>query len=342
MTEQAIPQNDSTSPSSNRSGVKRSVIRFILPALVVGLALASVYFYLVSPRHDQNAESDSFAPREVTDPSTIDSFAPAAGGVEDIPPTAVTAKINQELVELAEHPLDPLLVLARAGADYLQENVQDYTATIVKRVRWRGRLQDEQHVACKIRHAVCTPDPETSIPFSVYTRFLKPKAGQEAIWVQGCHDDKIVAHGPPGLLNVMTIRLDPEGSLAMSGNRYPIQSIGMLNLILQMIEKGEHDRKLGDCEVKITRNVMIGDARCTRLEIIHHEADDRFDFHQAEIYIDDDRNLPIAYRGFTWPDEPGGQPKLLERYLYKDIEINVGLTDRDFDPRNPDYNFPGN
>jgi hypothetical protein len=99
---------------------------------------------------------------------------------------------------------------------------------------------------------------------------------------------------------------------------------------------------LGDCEVNITRNVMIGDARCTRLEIIHHEQNDQFDFHQAEIYIDDDRNLPIAYRGFTWPEEPGGKPLLLERYLYKDIELNVGLTDLDFDPANPEYHFPGN
>jgi len=116
---------------------------------------------------------------------------------EPIKTTAITARISQQIIEEAEHPLDPLLEMARLGMDYIEENIRDYEATIVKRVRWNGKLQDEEFVRCKIRHPHCDPDnPDKAIPFSVYTRFLHPKKGQEAIWVEGCHDGKIIAHWP--------------------------------------------------------------------------------------------------------------------------------------------------
>ena len=294
------------------------------------------------------AASDLETQTVVLDSTEINSVAApvelskSADNVEDVEITSITSCISQEIIDQAKHPLDPLLEMAKLGVDVVTRNVQDYEATIVKRVRWNGKLQGEEFVRCKIRHAKCNPDSaENAVPFSVYTRFLKPKAGQEAIWIKGCRDDKIIAHGPPGLLNVLSLKLDPTGSMAMKGNRYSIASIGMLNLLEKMIEKGENDRKLGDCVVKITRNIRIGGASCTRFEIIHPENTGQFDYYKAEIYIDDDRNLPIAYRGYDFPDSPGGRPKLIERYFYKDIVVNVGLQDEDFDPANDLYKFPG-
>ena len=257
---------------------------------------------------------------------------------------SITSCISQEIIDEAEHPLDPLLEMARRALEVVRENVRDYEATIVKRVRWNGKLQGEQFIRCKIRHGDCDDaetTPEKKMPLSVYTRFLRPKAGQEAIWIDGCNDGKIIAHGPPGLLNVLTLSLDPNCSMAMRGNRYSIECIGMLNLLEKMIEKGENDRKHGSCIVKITRNVRVGSSNCTRFEIIHSEPVENVDYHKAEIYIDDERNLPIAYRGYDFPDSPGGRPKLIERYFYKDILVNVGLTDADFDPANEAYDFPG-
>jgi hypothetical protein len=222
----------------------------------------------------------------------------------------------------------------------LERHIPDYTANITKQIRWNGKLQPEQSVFCKIRHPRTGPDSE-SIPFSVYTRFNYPKPGQEVIWVQGWNDDKLVAHGPKGLMNLLTLHLDPEGSMAMNGNRYPIMSIGMLNLIKVMIEKGKQDLDHEDCRVVITRQVVVGDIPCTRLEVIHEQQLERFEYHRAEIYIDDNRNLPIAFRSFIWPEKPGETPRLLEKYHYTDIQLNVGLTDADFDPANEAYDFPG-
>jgi hypothetical protein len=50
--------------------------------------------------------------------------------------------------------------------------------------------------------------------------------------------------------------------------------------------------------------------------------------------------LVLMFRSFGWPEKEGDEIPLLESYTYHDVEINVGLTDEDFDPDNPKYNFP--
>jgi hypothetical protein len=36
----------------------------------------------------------------------------------------------------------------------------------------------------------------------------------------------------------------------------------------------------------------------------------------------------------------GGEPPLIESYSYSDIKLNAGLTDKDFDYENEEYDFP--
>jgi outer membrane lipoprotein-sorting protein len=59
----------------------------------------------------------------------------------------------------------------------------------------------------------------------------------------------------------------------------------------------------------------------------------------AEVSVDDELGIPIRYGAYDFPKEEGGKPQLLEQYVYTDVAINVGLTDKDFDPRNPSYDF---
>ena len=49
---------------------------------------------------------------------------------------------------------------------------------------------------------------------------------------------------------------------------------------------------------------------------------------------DDELQIPIRYESYDWPQKEGGQPVLLEEYTYTDLKVNVGLTDKDFDPDN--------
>lgn len=339
MNDQALAKSDAKGSSYDvprRTALIGPSLRLMLLAaiLVGGIFLVFKQFQNHSSVQESVIVDESESVAIVESPNNIDE-------ATEVPLSAITACINQEVIDEAEHPLQPLIEMAKYAEEVITSNVIDYTATLTKRLRVKGRLQPEEKMFIKIRHEVEKSDPEESVPFSVYTKFLDPKKGQEAIWVDGANNNKLVAHGPSGLLNLMTVRLDPQGKMAMNGNRHPIWTIGMLNLIKLMIEKAETDLHYDDCRVELARNVMLGESNCTRLVIIHDQPQDHFEYHRVEIYIDDERNLPIGFRSYDWPNSPGGKPRLLERYYYTNIKLNVGLEGNDFDPANEAYDYPG-
>ena len=192
----------------------------------------------------------------------------------------------------------------------------------------------------KIRHA--REQDGESKPFSVYLDFLSPRSlvGQEVIWVDGQNDGKLVAHAASGFLRLKRMHLTPDGPIAMRGSKYPIWDIGFRNLIAKMYEIGCCDRDDDDCQVNVTAGVKVEGRPCTLIEIKHEEEKESFQFHHAKIYVDNEWKIPIGYEGYSWPEVPGGEPLLMEKFYYTDMNLNVGFSDADFDPDNPDYRYP--
>ena len=266
-------------------------------------------------------------------------------GITTIEPVGQIAPPTDEVV--SKHPLDPLLDFARSALrNHLQKH-QDYTAMLVKRERINGKLVPESKMTLKLKYGSATETETSHRPVSVYLKSITPKsqAGREVIWVQGRNDNKITAH-EAGLLGMLTVKLQPESRLAMIGNRYPITEIGIEKLLGKLIEKGERDRQLGPATIRTTENVAVGDRSCRLLEVIHEFPTAlvegktvEFEYYLAQIYIDNERLLPLKYASFSWPKSPDGMPELLEEYTYQDLSLNVGLKDIDFDPNNPAYGF---
>jgi outer membrane lipoprotein-sorting protein len=127
--------------------------------------------------------------------------------------------------------------------------------------------------------------------------------------------------------------------MAMQGNKYPITQIGVKNLVRRLIEVGTQDMKYGECDVTYRKNAKVNDRVCTIIEVTHPVPRRNFIFHKALIYVDDQLNLPIRYEAYTWPKTQGGPPELDEEYTYLNLKVNVGLTDADFEPANPNYHF---
>jgi hypothetical protein len=50
--------------------------------------------------------------------------------------------------------------------------------------------------------------------------------------------------------------------------------------------------------------------------------------------------IPLRYAAYDWPASAGKEPPLEEEYTYTNVEINVGLTAEDFNPKNRSYNYP--
>lgn len=253
--------------------------------------------------------------------------------------------VNEEGIEAADHPLEPVLALADEGLRRMDRQINDYTATIVSQVSIDNVLQPEKRMFCKIRHAKTVEAgsalPGQEVALSVYLKMLAPAsiAGQEVVWVEGQNNGKLIGH-TTGLLNLKRAYLDPTGSIAMQGNLHPIIDIGVLNLVKKMGDVGRRDLQYPDCTVKITRDVSVGDRTCTLIQIKHAQADPKFEFHIAKIYIDQRSDVLVGYEGFLWPAKEGDPPRLKEKYFYTDLKINVGLKDEDFSPDNKDYDFP--
>lgn len=238
-----------------------------------------------------------------------------------------------------EHPLAPAIEYAENRLATIDDDIVDYTAILTKRERINGKVLPEQQMLVKVRHA----QPDKEIPFSVYLKFLsKAEKDREVIWIQGRNDDKLVAHEGGFARRLGSQNLDPEGWLAMRGQLYPIHMIGLKNLIDKMIERGQRDLEHDDIVVVDRNDVELAGRTCNLIEIRHETEDDRFDFYLARIYVDQEHNIPTRYVSYTWPKEGEElSPKdVLEEYTYTDIQLNVGLTDDDFDKENSEYDFP--
>jgi hypothetical protein len=238
------------------------------------------------------------------------------------------------------HPIDAAMAMAQEGLRHIREDVRDYTATVIKRERIAGKVGDPVYMQIKIRHEQ-KEQGRVVVPFSVYIRFLLPKSweGREAIWVEGRNGDQIIAHDR-GILNLLRLRVNPRGRLAMFGNRYPITEIGVLNLVEKLVERAQRERQSADGEVRYLEDAKVDGRPCTLIQVTHQERTPESDFYRARIFVDKQLNLPIRYAAWDWPADDGGPPQLLEEYTYRDVQINVGLTDQDFDPDNPAYDYP--
>ena len=235
------------------------------------------------------------------------------------------------------------LDMAAAALERSQTAVNDYTAVLVKRETVAGTLGELEYMRVKIRNRK-QRDGRLTQPMSVYINFLKPSSvkGREVLWVENQNDGKMIAHegGFKGKF-LPTVTIPPDGMLAMRGQRYPMTDIGVENLIVKLIERGNKALQFPDVSATFRKGARVQDRSCTVLQVTQPTRRPTLDFYQAQVFIDDKHQLPIRYVAYDWP--AGGQKLggIIEEYNYLNLQVNVGLTDGDFDAYNKSYNFYG-
>lgn len=252
------------------------------------------------------------------------------------PVLRVTKRIDSN-PRVPAHPLDPAITIAQEGLERIQSTVVDYTCTIVKQERINGELTPTEHMRAEIRNRKIGPAGMTQ-PLSVYLNFLKPDEiqGREVIYVEGKNNGKMVAHEAKGIKSAFGwVWLNPDGILAMQGQRYPITEIGIENLVDKLVERANRDRMADPqaltTQVRFIEGAKINGRSCTVIEVTHPEQLPCYDFYIARVFIDDQLQVPVRYAAYTWPTTPGGKPIIEEAYTYLDLKLNVGLTDDSFD-----------
>ncbi len=251
-------------------------------------------------------------------------------------PTA-TEKISNAAITMSD-----VLDMAKSARTHLSTTLNDYTARFVKQEQdASGTMTPESEIQLKVQTR-CRNETNDA-PMRVYLAFNAPQnlKGREVIWGADLFDGTMAVHEVGLLLGLKTLWLDPTGFLAMQGQRYPISEIGIMKLIDKLIERGEKDRDNPDISVSIITDQKLDDIPTEVIQIRRTKpSNQEDDFSLAEITLDPERQLILGYRAFGWPDEPEGEPVLLESYTYHDVKTNVGLTEADFDPKNSEYNFP--
>jgi hypothetical protein len=286
-------------------------------AIIVGIICLAIGVFRAIPFRTQAPDSELTRPTFQSPDSESSS-------------TGATSREPYQKLTLAS-----VLEMARELKEKMKAEVIDYKANVVKRERIKGKLGNEDYMQVKIRHANPSADPP--IPFSVFLTYISPSPneGREVIWIQGNNADKLLTHQFG-----IQFSLPTNGLLAMMGNKYPITDIGILNLAEKLIEKGERDIDQPNCQVEILEDQEVQGRQCKMIQVMHPEPLDGLDFHVAQIFIDNELQLPIRYAAYLWPSKPGEPAPLEEEYTYLDLQVNVGLTDIDFDPSNPNYGFP--
>jgi Protein of unknown function (DUF1571) len=254
--------------------------------------------------------------------------AAAAQAAVAAPAAAAPAGVVFDLVaKPGEHPLAPVIRTVKASQEEIDTKVRDYSCLFTKQECVDGTLGEKQQIMLKVMNE----------PFSVYMSFLQPFAGREVVYVAGQNNGNLVVL-EAGFKRVMgKMNLDPNGSLAMKGQKHPITSVGIRNLTAKLLKMWEAETKFAECEVTTDANSKIGGRSATLLQVVHPVPRQDFRFHAARLFIDNELKIPIHFDAYMWPDAAGGQPPLDESYTYTNVKINNGFTAREFDPKsNPD------
>jgi hypothetical protein len=235
-----------------------------------------------------------------------------------------------------------VLAMARDGYDRIRHEIQDYSCLLVKRERVQGRLGDYQYMYVKVRHARHNAGGDPEVPFGVYLKFLGPPElkGREVLYVEGENEGRLVARRGGLRFAYITTELDPHSELAMRDNRYPIMEIGIENLVRRFVEVAEEGVLLQGCSIQLYQGAKVDDRRCSCIEVTQPDrGESRAEFFRARVYIDEELQIPIHYEAFDWPETATGEPRLLEQYTYRNLQLNIGLQDEDFSRHNPAYGF---
>jgi Protein of unknown function (DUF1571) len=271
------------------------------------------------------SSTDLGQPTEKSDDSVV---APQAESPED------KSLEDKSLEDTGQHPLERALQFAGKHDTFIRENVRDFSCVLAKRELLHGRLHDYEYLRTIVRREQTTG--ERTVPYSVYAEFLSPKKlkGRRVLYVEGRNENKmLVRKGGPRFGHVV-VNIAPTSDAALRESRYPITELGLSNVVRRLLEQAKLDM-IADPEAKNTevvfyRNAKIDSRTCTHIRVTHSKEDDVFTFHQANIYVDDELNVPLRVETYLWPKKEGEPPVLLEEYTYMKLKLNVGLTDDDF------------
>jgi len=252
--------------------------------------------------------------------------------------TTTDATATERIEKLAREDHIALLELCLENYD---KNYRDYTCTLIKQEVIRGTQKPEQWMNVKFMEK----------PFSVAMRWLEktPKGaldndqvkklyvpmGDRVLYVEGKYDNKMVIRISNPLLRGLlgTQKRPPAGKDAMKNTLRPVSLFGFKRGMTSLLGVYRHAEKKGHLKQEFGGYVKIA-GRDAIVLVRYLPAEESYPAKRTEICIDLENLVPIRIRGFDWDGQ------CTSRYVYKDVEFNVGLDETSFTPQANDIANP--
>lgn len=218
---------------------------------------------------------------------------------------------------------DPEKWLVEAEAAY--ERVESYTAIFHKQQRIAGELLKEENIFLKFRKK----------PYSLYMKWVtEPYKGSELLYVVGWNKGRIKAHRG-GFFSFIVRNLDPNNPGLLENDLRPVTSTGVGFLLQTVAINMRKAIKAG-----VLRFTNRGDAnvygRNTQVMVIDIQPNENAeDYDGAHFVINQDVESKILLRIRVYNRDG----RLVENYGYENLNLDAHLSDADFDPKNPEYDF---
>lgn len=200
--------------------------------------------------------------------------------------------------------------------------IKDYTAILYKQERLGKNLQGVETIVLKYREK----------PKSIYMKWIAgPWTGRELLYNERLSQTDVRVR-ESGLLGIIPIWIDYNNPIAQRGSNHPAVQIGLkflLNLNTDQYKRATANHELG----RKDHGIQVVDGRKVYVmeNILPRDKKKGYYCYRVFQYMDYMEALEPKVEVYNWNDE------LKESFVYTKLKLNPGLTEKDFDPKNPNY-----
>jgi len=229
------------------------------------------------------------------------------------------SRMRPESVEVILNNSDDWVLLV-TGKQALSQ-FASYTATFIKQERVKGKLQKPETIQLKYREH----------PRAFYMKWVAgPFKGRAVLYNEAILGPDRIRVREAGLLGIKAVTLGVDSVVAKRGSKHVATELGLSHLVSLM----ERDYQKGVDSGQLVRvNHGIVDLDGVPVFKLESQMPAGQDFYCMRMmhYSDFKRGFEVKCEMFDFDDQ------LFESFYYKDLDMNPGLGDEDFDPKNRAY-----
>jgi hypothetical protein len=206
------------------------------------------------------------------------------------------------------------IALLKLAVDRYRTTVRDYTGIFHKQERIGRKIGKGQIISFKFKEK----------PYSVFMQWKKNARGaHRLLYVEGQNKNKMVVR-PTGLASIFgSVKLDPNSKEALSSSLQPCHRFGFHRTMTAILKVYELAKKNGDLETRFLGLTNIDKRKCVKLERILPRKK-QYEYGRLTMEFDLEYLLPVSVTSYDW------QGRLVGRYVFTNLKLNVGLTDKQF------------